>query len=288
MKKVLSFLLLVNIISISSSAFSANRGNPLDGQPAVRRRILYLPKRFEVAPSIGVSFLQDYKHSFLVGVKGEYHFNDYLSIGFAAHFSPLSMNTGLTDEIQSTLPNDLERDTYINPTPSKDAMMDALDEIKIVMGPYVAYTPAFGKMALFGTLFFNFDMYIYGGLGLVNIEAGTLNQEKYVDDPQENAPRDYRLHLDIQEENGGWRVGPQAGFGMHVFINRSIALNFEMRWLYIQRNSAGFDTNGDTTPGMDGVNDWVIVDSKDQIWENTIFFHAGVSFFLPRWAPRSK
>ncbi|MBU1241186.1 outer membrane beta-barrel domain-containing protein [Myxococcota bacterium] len=289
MKKLFNLLLLVNLLTVSVAAYAVKRGDPLEGQPAVRRRILYLPNRFEVSPSLGVSFLQDYKHSFLIGVKAEYHFNDLFSIGFAAHYSPLSIDSGLTSEIKSTLPNELETDTYINPTPSKSAMTDALDTIRMVMGPYVAYTPAFGKMALFSSVFFNFDLYFFGGLGIVQLESGSLNSSKYVDSPS-SAASPHRLHLDIREENGGWKFGPQAGVGLKVFINRSVAINVEFRWLYIKRNAAGFDTNGDTVLGgpTDNQTEWVIVDSKDDIWENTMFFHFGVSFFFPRWAPRSK
>jgi len=286
MKKFLNFLLLANMLTVSVAAYAVKRGDPLEGQPAVRRRILYLPERFEISPSLGVSFLQDYKHSFLVGLKAEYHFNDYFSVGFAAHYSPFSIESGLTSEIKSTLPTELETDTYINPTPSKSAMEDALDTIRMVMGPYVAYTPAFGKMALFSTVFFNFDLYFFGGLGIVQLEAGKLNSTKYVDKPTSVATA-HHLHLDIREENGGWKFGPQAGVGLKVFINRSLALNIEFRWLYIKRNAAGFDTNGDTVLGA-GDTEWVIVDSKDEIWENTMFFHFGLSFFFPRWAPRSK
>ncbi|MGM0596537.1 MAG: outer membrane beta-barrel domain-containing protein [Myxococcota bacterium] len=284
MKKLSSFLLLLVLACTSFSSFAVKRGDPLEGQPAVRKRILYLPGRFELRPSLGVSFLQDYKHSFLFGINAEYHLNDYLSAGFSFHYSLFEMNSALTDEIQSTLPAQLEDDTYINPTPSKDAMMDALDSIEMVFGPHIAYTPAFGKMGLFGSVFFDFDLYFFAGVGIVKLKGGNL--DKYTDDPN-NAPQEEMLHLQIEENNGGLTYGPQAGFGVHVFLNRWIALNMNFRWLYIKRNSAGFDTNGDRMTGNEG-NEWVIIDEKDKMWENTMFFHFGVSMFFPRWAPRSK
>ncbi|PKN59945.1 MAG: hypothetical protein CVU53_05645 [Deltaproteobacteria bacterium HGW-Deltaproteobacteria-11] len=295
MKKLLHFLLFVSILGTSVSSFAVERGDPLKGQPAVRKRVLYLPGRFEVTPSVGVSFLQDYRHSFLVGAKAEYHLNDYLSFGFAAHFSPFSMNTGLTDEIQATLPNQLEDDTWVNPTPSKNAMMDALNEIKLVMGPHITYTPAFGKMGLFSTVFFNFDVYFFGGLGIVMFEAGDLS-------PYTDTPAEYRqavtagtagqkLHIIVEEENGGLRFGPQAGLGFHFYLNSWMAVNMEFRWMYVKRNAAGFDRNGDRiyelieAEGM--VRDWVVVNNKDESWENTMFFHFGLSMFFPQFAPRS-
>ncbi len=295
MKKLLHVLLFVSILGTSISAFAVERGDPLKGQPAVRRRVLYLPERFEVTPSFGVSFLQDYKHSIMVGAKAEYHLNDYLSFGFSAHFSPFSMNTGLTDEIQATLPNQLENDTWVNPTPSKKAMMDALNEIKLVMGPHIAYTPAFGKMGLFSTIFFNFDIYFFGGLGIVLFEAGNL--DPYTDTPQQyqqflaNGTAGQKLHILVNEENGGWRFGPQAGVGLHFFLNNWLAINAEFRWMYIKRNAAGFDRNGDREYHFINeenlTRDWVIVDRSDESWENTMFFHFGLSMFFPQFAPRS-
>ncbi len=289
MKNLSTLFLLVTILAASTAAHAIQHGDPLKGQPAVRRRVLYLPKRLEVTPSLGVSFLQDYKHSLLVGAKLEYHFNDYISVGFAAHFSPISIESGLTSEIKSTLASELERNTYINPAPSKSAMEDALDEIKLVMGPYVAYTPAFGKMSLFSSVFFNFDLYFFGGLGIVQIEPGEL--DKYTDDYSTvSQAQPSRLHYHIKEENGGWKFGPQAGAGMKVFFNRWLALNIEFRWLFIKRNAAGFDTNGDYVWGGDEAtrSKWIVVDSKDESWENTMFFHFGLSMFFPRWTPRSK
>ncbi|MBN2724818.1 MAG: outer membrane beta-barrel domain-containing protein [Deltaproteobacteria bacterium] len=288
MRRIISFLLLINTLA-ATQAYAADKSDPLKDEPAVRKRILYLPKRLEVTPSLGVSFLQDYKHSFLVGARVEYHLNDYFSFGFSAHYSPLSMNTGLTDEIMSTLPSELEQNTYVNPTPSKSAMEDALDTLRVVVGPHVSYTPAFGKMGLFSSLFFNFDLYFYAGVAFVQFEAGNLS--KYVDTSTDSkVPQDHKLHIDIEEENGGWQIGPQAGFGLRIYLNRWIALNAEFRWIYVKRNQAGFDQNGDRN--YETLNDvtyeYIRVDSKDAIWENTMFFHFGASFFLPRYAPRSE
>lgn len=296
MKKLLHFLLFASILGTTIPAFSVERGDPLKGQPAVRNRILYLPNRFEVSPSLGVSFLQDYKHTFLVGVKAEYHLNDYLSFGFSGHFSPFSMNTGLTDEILATLPPQLEEDTWVNPTPSKDAMKSALNEIKLVMGPHIAYTPAFGKMGLFSTVFFNFDVYFFGGLGIIMFEPGNL--KPYIDTPNEysqhvtSGSAGQKLHIIVEEENGGWRFGPQAGLGLHIYLNEWMAFNTEFRWMYIKRNAAGFDRNGDRVYAQiesenNMTRDWVIVNAQDESWENTMFFHFGLSMFFPQFAPRS-
>lgn len=292
MKRIIGFLLLFNILAVTT-ANSADRTDPLKDEPAVRKRILYLNERLEVTPSLGVSFLQDYKHSFLVGAKVEYHLNEYFSFGFSAHYSPFAMNTGLTDEIKSTLPDQLEANTYINPTPSKKAMEDALDTLRMVIGPHIAYTPAFGKMGLFSTLFFNFDLYFYAGVAFVNLEAGSL--KKYTNSSTDTTRPDdpsnqHKLHMDIEEENGGWRIGPQAGFGLRVYLNRWIAVNVEFRWMYIKRNQAGFDANGDRNIGYFGDDsyEYIKVDGKDQMWENTMFFHFGASFFFKQYAPRSE
>ncbi len=260
--------------------------DPLSGQPAVRRRVLYLPKRIELTPSLGVTFLQDFRHTMTIGLKTEYHFNDYLSLGVAGHFRIYSMESGLTDEMLGTLPSTMSTNTWVDPTPSKAAMKAALDDVGWYANLYLAYTPAFGKMGIFATYFFNFDVYFMGGGAAVYLNPGNLSG--YADTP--DAPASGKLHIIYKDgyENGGLKYGPMAGLGIRVYINRWIAFNTEFRWMYIKRNDAGFDRTGDYVVSQVNGKPWLIVDENDEAWESLMFFHFGASLFYPRWAPRSE
>jgi outer membrane beta-barrel protein len=277
---------LLSLMLLSSVA-AAQRKNPLDEQPAVRRRLLYLPGRFEVAPSMGMTFLQDFKHAVLFGMKAEYHipwcfgakhFKECLSVGASVHASApaLAWDTELTREIKSTLGTEFDR-PEINPAPTKKAMDDAVSHVMLLaVAPYIAYTPWLGKMSLLGQVFFNFDFYVMAGLGMAYFQAGDI--EKYSSE----------LQLDVKEENGGMRFGPAFGFGARFYILKWLAIQFDFRDIYLSRklgqgrNSAGFDKNG-------SLNDMgqIVIDENDRVSEHVMYFTVGASFFFPLNAPRS-
>lgn len=275
-------------VSLASSVAWAQRKSPLDGQPAVRRRILYLPNRFEVSPSLGFSFLQDFKHAFLAGLKMEYHipwcfgskhYKDCLSIGATFHYNLVDWDTELTKEIKSTLGTEFEN-PEINPAPTRKALEDAVSHIMfLVTAPYIAYTPWFGKMSFLGQVFVDFDFYVMLGLGIAYFKAGNIG--KY-GDPNE-------LNLVVKDKNGGVRFGPSFGFGARFYVLDWLAIYIEFRDIYLSaktgqgRNSAGFDKNGSLDE-----NGHIVIDKKDESSEHVMYITFGASFFFPMTAPRSR
>jgi outer membrane beta-barrel protein len=286
MKRFITIAALLTIGFTSTAAY-ADAKNPLDGQPAVRKRTLYLPKRFEIAPQIGLTYLQDFKNSFLIGVKMEYHFIEYLSVGVFFDYAAVNWDTGLTNEIEDTLPDRLNRLTTVDPSPSKSIMYKALDTLLFKAGVYLAYTPWFGKLSLFGKLFGKFDLHVLAGAGFAYLKAGNLSpvNSSCAGDIDPNGTCEYALYLNRKVENGGFKVGPLVGFGLRFFLLRWLALQFNFNTIIVKRNSAGFDKNGDTDPSNPNV---VVIDKKDESWENIMSFTIGVSFFLPTKAPTSR
>jgi len=270
---------------VSSSAF-AQRKNPLDGQPAVRKRVLYLPNRVELTPSIGMTFLQDFKHAFLVGAKFEYHipwcfgsktYRDCLSVGASFHYNAVDWDTELMGEIKDTLGTHFDQ-PEINPAPTKQALEDAVSHVTfLVTAPYIAYTPWLGKLSLFGQVFFDFDFYAMIGLGMAYFKAGNIG--KYAD----------ILNLDVKDKNGGLRLGPSFGFGARFYILKWLAVHIAFRDIYLSaksgqgRNSAGFDKNGSLNQQGQ-----IVIDSHDRVSENIMYITLGVSFFLPANAKISR
>ena len=287
--RIVTIPVLLSIVLLSSVA-AAQRKNPLEGQPAVRRRILYLPNRFEVSPSMGMTFLQDFKHAVLFGVKAEYHipwcfgakhFKECLSVGASIHASApgLAWDTELTKEIKSTLGTEFDQ-PEIKPAPTKKCLDDAVSHVMLLgMAPYLAYTPWLGKMSLLGQVFFDFDFYIMAGLGFAYFKSGSI--DKYAGQDQ--------LNLEVKEKNGGFRLGPAFGFGARFYILKWLAVNVEFRDIYLSsklgqgRNSAGFDKNG----SLNAVGR-VVIDKNDRVSEHMMYITVGASFFLPPSAPRSK
>ncbi len=278
MKKRVFLGSLLMTMLLSSAAF-AQRKNPLEGQPAVRKRVLYLPNRFEVTPSFGMTFLQDFRHSFLVGLKAEYHipwcfgakyYKECLSVGASFHYAAVDWDTELTTEIKNTLGDNFDNPD-INPAPTKQALEDAFNHIVFMAtAPYIAYTPWLGKMSLLGQVFFDFDFYVMAGLGMVYLKAGNI--DKYATD----------LNLNVKDKNGGIRFGPSFGIGARFYILKWLAIHFAFRDIYLSqamgqgRNSAGFDRNG-------SVDDQgrIVIDKSDRVSEHVMYFTVGVSFMLP-------
>jgi outer membrane beta-barrel protein len=283
MKKLLStaIALMICVCSVSTEVYAQERKSILDGQPSVRRRVLFLPKRFEVTPHFGATYLQDFKHSLLVGVRAEYHALEWLSFGIFFDYAVANLDTGLTKEIVSTLPSTLNTNTLVDPSPSKEVMQDALDSLMFKAGVYVAYTPWFGKLSLFGKLFAKFDMHILAGAGFVMLKAGTFAASNFSDDCSDRT----KLCFTRDEENGGLKIGPLFGFGLRLWALKWLAISMTFHTIVIKRNSAGFDRTGDTDPNNENN---LLINKDDESWENLMSFTIGVSFFFPMNAPRSK
>jgi len=289
MKKLLSTAIALMIGFCSVSAYAQERKSILDDQPAVRRRVMFLPQRFEVTPQVGFTYLQDFKHSLLIGVRAEYHALDWLSFGVFFDYAVYNFNTGLTKEIVSTLPSELNTNTLVDPSPSKDIMQDALDSLMFKAGVYVAYTPWFGKLSLFGKIFAKFDLHILAGVGFVMLKAGSFdyNSGPGVDGYDAECTDTTKLCFQRVDDNGGLKIGPLFGFGLRFWALKWLAVAFTFHSIVIKRNSAGFDRTGDTRPEEQFKN-VLVIDKKDESWENLMSFTVGVSFFFPMNAPRSK
>lgn len=281
MKKLVSTAIALMIGFISVSVYAQERKSILDDQPAVRRRVMFLPKRFEVTPHIGMTYLQDFKHSLLVGVRAEYHALEWLSFGVFFDYAVFNFDTELTNEIESTLPTSLNTNTLVDPLPSKRVMKDALDSLMFKAGVYVAYTPWFGKLSLFGKVFAKFDLHILAGAGFVMLKAGTFNNDYF----DSTCVDTRKLCFNRKDDNGGLKIGPLIGFGLRFWALKWLAVAFTFHTIIIKRNSAGFDATGDTDPTNPNV---LVIDKKDEAWENLMSFTIGVSFFFPMKAPRSK
>jgi hypothetical protein len=75
---------------------------PLAGAPAVRKLRLRRKGRFEIAPAVSFTLLDEYQRTILLGGRLNYNFTDWLSFGaWGAVGSAIRIQTHLTDEIQS-------------------------------------------------------------------------------------------------------------------------------------------------------------------------------------------
>src|SRR5688572_28974616 len=99
--------LWAGMAALSLVAFSENADaqeilvtGPLAGAPAVRKLRLYREGRFEIAPAVSFTLLDEYQRQIFVGARINYNFTDWLALGAWGAFSPdpLKISTGLSDE----------------------------------------------------------------------------------------------------------------------------------------------------------------------------------------------
>ncbi|MFH2006041.1 MAG: outer membrane beta-barrel domain-containing protein [bacterium] len=269
------------------TAYAEQRKSILDGQLEVRRRVLFLPQRFEITPEIGLTYLQDFKHYLLVGLRAEYHILEALSIGVFFDYAVYNWHTQLTNEIADTLPQQLSPNTTVDPSPHKQEFLSALDTLMFKAGAYLAYTPWYGTLSLFDKLFVKFDFHILAGVGFAMFKAGHIN-DAFID-PEGMGQGQLYIYYEDGYENGGFKVGPLWGLGLRFWVLEYLALAFTMRTIHIKRNSAGLDKTGDfRTTGGGQYDNVTVVSKKDESWEMLMSFTIGVSFFFPMNAPRSK
>jgi outer membrane beta-barrel protein len=269
---------LVCAVALPQAAL-AQRKSPLEGQPAVRHRLLLVNKRFEAALAFENSVNADFKHTSAFGMKLEFHLSDMLSIG-GVGFYGISYDTGLTGKIVDTLPGSA---TMGDPTPSRPQFEEHLNEIPVHGAAYLSITPWYGKLAAFGKFFVNFDFYFQGGLAVAQLKneccssafgptdnnpGGDLNADPPIF-PDDNPNNDPAI-------NDGTRLGLYFGGGIHVFVANWIALDLTVRDYMFSDNPSGLDFNAD-----------LAVTDDDNRFLNHLFLGAGFSFFLPPGVKRT-
>ena len=151
---------------------------PLAGAPAVRKLRLHRDGRFEIAPSISFTLLDEYRRTLIPGLRLQYHFTDWFGLGVWGGYG-IQYNTGLSDELQQKAVDDRAcarnsaqpacRLTAVNLTHNKLAD-DQLGRIQWIAAPQVSFVPFRGKLALFSALFVDTDVNIFLGAAIVGLQ----------------------------------------------------------------------------------------------------------------------
>src|SRR5262245_12930809 len=83
-RRMLAALATVAAISAVSEQADAQEillTGPLAGAPAVRKLRLYREGRFEIAPAVSFTLLDEYQRTIVLGARLNYNFTDWLAIG---------------------------------------------------------------------------------------------------------------------------------------------------------------------------------------------------------------
>jgi len=206
---------------------------PLAGAPAVRKLRQHRKARFEVAPAVSFTLLDEYQRTIFAGARLNYHFTDWLALGAWGAFGAAHIPTHLSDQIQEV--NAARRAT---PGTSRDEELTAgnlgpdfkkqLASMDWVVAPQLTAVPFRGKLALFQSIYLDTDLYFFGGAAFVG-----LNERKNC----ENCTNSFEMASRVA-------IAPTFGLGFSFYINKWSAIGFEYRGMPFAWNTGGFDTAG--------------------------------------------
>lgn len=258
---------LATLLLGAAGTASAERRNPLDGQPAIRYRKEMRRLRLEITPSFTTSINQDYKNAIGGGGTLVFNFFDWLGIGFEGSYLA-NYNTPLESEVRSAISQtEMSRYPTGYKTPGPNPTLAQHDQRVLGMdaafSPFLQVTPFAGKFSLFSAAFAWYDLYAKVGLGMVHYKQDnccTTGAETAGSDPN------------LQDPSGfaGLKVGGMIGVGIHLYFTDWIGLQLELRDYIVKANPGGGDVNGDRK-----------LTSADEGPQNNIFFTMGLTFVLP-------
>ncbi len=242
----LGFCLGLTALENTAEAQEIQITGPLAGAPAVRKLRLHREGRFEIAPNVSFSLLDEYRRTIMPGLKLQYHFTDWFGLGVWGGYG-IQYNTGLSEELQQKAVDDRAcaknsaqpacQLTAVNLTHRANANLadDQLGRIQWVVAPQVTFVPFRGKLALFSALFVDTDVDLFVGAAIVGLQeraaCGDKGQKTCSD------PASFTLASRIVP-------APTFGLGLNFYPTKFFGFGAEWRGLPFSWNTSGFDVSG--------------------------------------------
>jgi outer membrane beta-barrel protein len=318
-RKLLTLCALFAVAGLWTTEAQAKKG-PLEGEPIVRKRLEHRKFRFQLTPYVGMSLSQPFVHMGYVGAKATFHFADWLGVRGTFGYGIVPVESKLlkavndgglpegyapgTDDPSApggglpcpTAPNggapcrQLQDDN--NPAPLLHDFRAGLVRAQWQSSLDVVFTPFSGKLGLFSAIFTEYDIYLFGGLGLVGYNkhysdqstAEILELETSPDAAnycqQGAAGQNAECLLHPVGADTGVRVGGSFGGGLNLFLTNWVAINLEIQDIVVGVNLTGLNAT------IDEINP--VVDRRDRDVFHNVTFQLGARFYLPPKAKRGK
>jgi hypothetical protein len=244
-------LALGGLVAIESTAAAQEiqLTGPLAGAPAVRTLRWHRNKRFEIAPTMSFTLLDEFQRTILIGARLGYNITDWLEVGLWTAFGAVRINTGLTTEINNVNQTRWAPDRDNDPKTLVDRnasvlnigrnFPDQLGQITWVLSPQITGVPFRGKLAVFQKAFVDTEMYVFGGPAFVGIKE----RADFIPDKLQTDARGQALQPKYEMAS---RVAfsPTFGFGLTFFPGKWTGAGLEWRALPFAWNTSGFDSAG--------------------------------------------
>jgi outer membrane beta-barrel protein len=244
---------------------------PLAGAPAVRKERLYRAGRFEIAPTVSFTLLDEYRRTIFTGARLQYNITEWLGIGVWGAFGAASLPTSLTSEIDQSAPRNVFTQTQVNhgPNGAYASFSDQTAKLNWIMAPQLQFIPFRGKLAIFQKIFVDTDAYLHGGVAFVGTQeradCGATGQVSCSD------PSSFSLASQM-------KIAPTFGLGLNFYINNFMSLGLEYRAFPFAWNRSGFDSRGGGSNGdyPDGK-----INSSDDTFKFNQMISISLGFSLP-------
>jgi outer membrane beta-barrel protein len=213
---------------------------PLAGAPAVRKLRLYREGRFEIAPSVSFTLLDEYQRTILLGARLTYNLTDWFGIGaWGAYGALIQIPTSLTDHIQEVNQQRRAEAGYgdsvtgliLAPNLGTD-LEDQIGGIDWVAAPQLTFTPFRGKIALFQSIYVDTDLYISAGPAFISVKE------------RKNCKKGACSTPAAFDQASRTAIAPTAALGLTFYAAKWAAIGVEYRALPFAWNKGGFDTAG--------------------------------------------
>ncbi len=308
---------------VQASAAPGGRKSVLEGEPIVRQKLQLRKFRFQLTPYVGMSLSQPFVHMGYVGARAGFHFADWIGARAGFGYGVVNVDSALLRAINGgglpvgyapgtldpTLPMTdasvpcpsepnggspcrpaLESD---NPAPLLHDFQAGLTRAQWQASVDAVFTPFSGKLGLFSAAFTNYDIYLFGGLGLMGWNRHYKDQDSTAD----------RLSLDTDPESptyctsavsgqnaecllhpvapdDGVKLGASFGGGVNLFASNFVSINLEVQDIVTRNNLAGLNTTVTDIPPL--------VDRQDKDIFHNVTLQIGATFYIPFKAKRTK
>lgn len=280
----------------------AKKPGVLEGKPIVVERIELRKLRFSVTPMAGMSLSQPYVHKGLAGAKLRFDITDWIGVRVGGGFGVINVDAkllkavnggGLPEGVDAGEPAPTRPASELdNPAPLLHDFQAGLTRLQWQASADVAFTPFAGKLGLFQAIFTEYDIYIFGGVGITSWEkhypAARSTAERW--DLPTNPDNDFYCTQNNGAQNGecllhpvkaeeGIKVGGSFGGGLHLFITDWVAINAEVHDIVVGHNIAGLNATINDVPP--------IADNSDRVAVHNVTFNLGATFYFPPKTKRS-
>lgn len=293
----------------------ARKKGVLEGEPIVRKKLQLRKFRFQLAPFVGMSLSQPFVHMGYVGAKIGVHFADWIGVRAGFGYGVINLDskllkavnggglpdgvapgaTDMTSTSGAMCPADgppcrAAADTD-NPAPLKHDFRSGLTRAQWQSSLDVVFTPFSGKLGLFSAIFTEYDIYVFGGVGLVGFNkhyknARSTSQQLGLDTSGPNLCQDStgaqndECLLHPVKADTGVKVGGSFGGGLNLFLTDWVSLGLEFQDIVTRNNVAGLNTTVTDIPPR--------VDKQDRDAYHNVTFQLGATFYFPPKAKRTK